>query len=80
MDRSFESVRRGANEVSARRLMASRAMKKEEKVLGQKLAEMAKMHFGEGFYALDDRLEAAIFSALVGIMKELKKRKEDLDT
>jgi hypothetical protein len=30
-------------------LKASRAMKKEEKIYGQKLAEMAKMHFQRGF-------------------------------
>lgn len=32
---------------------------------------MAKMHSSEAFYALDDQLEAAIFSVLVELMKEL---------
>jgi hypothetical protein len=31
-----------------------------------------------GFYALDDPLEPAVFSALVAMMKELEKRKVDL--
>jgi hypothetical protein len=32
---------------------------------------MAKMHSSEAFYALDDPLEAAVFSVLVEVMKEL---------
>jgi hypothetical protein len=52
-------------------------MKKDEQFVAKKLAEMGKMHSGEGFYVLDDPLEAAIFSALVEIMKELEKRKGD---
>ena len=34
---------------------------------------MAKMHSSEAFYALDDPLEAAVFSVLVELMKELAK-------
>jgi hypothetical protein len=52
MGRSFESVRMGAKEVSARWLKASRALKKEDQICGQKLAEMAKMHFQRGFLCL----------------------------
>jgi hypothetical protein len=43
----------------------------EDKVYGQKLAEMAKKHSSEAFYALDDPLEAAVFSVLVEILKEM---------
>jgi len=32
---------------------------------------MAKMHSSEAFYAVDEPLEAAIFSVLVELMKEL---------
>ena len=64
-----------SQDVSARWLKASRALKKEDQILGRKLAEMVKMHSGEGFYSLDDPLEAAIFSALVEMIKELEKRK-----
>ena len=45
---------------------------------GQRLAQMAKMHSSEGFYALDDPLEAAVFSVLVELMKEVKRRNADL--
>ena len=77
MGRSFESVRMGVKDLSARWMKASRALKKEDQVYGQKLAEMAKKHSSEAFYALDDPLEAALFSVLVEIMKE---RSEGEDT
>jgi predicted secreted Zn-dependent protease len=71
MGRSFESVRMGVKDVSARWMKASKALKKEDQVYGQKLAEMTKKHSSEPFYALDDPLEAAIFSVLVEMVKEL---------
>jgi hypothetical protein len=77
MGRSFESVRIGARDVSLRWLKASKALKKEDQVYGQRLAEMAKKHSSEAFYALDDPLEAAIFSVLVELMKQLEEMRED---
>lgn len=71
MGRSFESVRMGVKEVSARWAKASRALKKEDQVYGQKLAEMARKHSSEAFYALDDPLEAAVFSVLVEMVKDM---------
>jgi hypothetical protein len=56
MGRSFESVRMGVKDVSARWLKASRALKKEDQVYGQKIADMARKHSSEAFYALDDQL------------------------
>jgi hypothetical protein len=70
MGRSFESVRMGVKDVSARWLKASKALKEEDQVYGQMLAEMAKKHSSEAFYALDDPLEAAVFSVLVEMTKE----------
>ena len=40
-------------------------------VMEGRLAEMAKMHSREAFYALYDQLETTIFSVLVELMKEL---------
>ena len=57
-------------DVSARWLKASKALKKEDQIYGQMVAEMAKKHSSEAFYALDDPLEAAVFSALVEMMRE----------
>ena len=79
MGRSFESIRQGVKDVSARWLKASRALKKEDQVYGQRLAEMANKHSSEAFYALDDPLEAAVFSVLVEMLKETNRadRKND---
>jgi hypothetical protein len=64
-------VHMGAKEVSIRWARAGRALKKEDQVYAQKLAEMAKKHSSEAFYALDDPLEAAIFSVLIELLKEM---------
>jgi hypothetical protein len=71
MGRSFESVRMGVKEVSARWLKCSRALKKEDQEYALRLAEMAKKHSSEAFYALDDPLEAALFSVLLELMKRM---------
>ena len=70
MGRSFESMRMSLKDVSARWHKASKALKKEDQVYGQRLAEMANKHSSEAFYALDDPLEAAVFSVLVEMLKE----------
>jgi hypothetical protein len=67
----------GTKEVSARWLKASRALKKEDQIYGQKVAEMAKKHSSEAFYALDDPLEAAVFSVLVELLRELERGLEE---
>ncbi len=77
MGRSFESVRMGVKDVSARWLKASRALKKEDHIYGQKLADMAKKHSSEAFYALDDPLDAAVFSVLVELLRIREKRREE---
>lgn len=66
----------GVKDVSARWLKASKSLKKEDQVYGQRLAEMARKHSSEAFYALDDPLEAAVYSVLVEIMKELSDQKD----
>ncbi len=75
MGRSFESTRMGVKNVSARWLKASRTLQKEDQIYGQRLAEMAKKHSSEAFYALDDSLEAAMFSVPVEMLKEMDKAK-----
>ena len=61
----------GVKEVSSRWLKASRALAKDDQVYGQMVAQMAKKHSSEAFYALDDPLEAAVFSVLVEMQKDL---------
>ncbi len=48
----------GVKDVSARWAKASRALKKEDQIYGQKVAEMARKHSSEAFYALDDSLDS----------------------
>ena len=67
----------GVKDVSARWLKASRALKKEDQIYGQRLADMAKKHSSEAFYALDDPLEAAVFSVLVELIKETEKSENE---
>jgi hypothetical protein len=79
MGRTFKSVRMGSHEVAARWLKASRALRREDQIYGQRLAEMAKIHSSEAFYALDDPLEAAVFSALIEILREAdEERRENM--
>ncbi len=82
MGRTFKSVRMGSQEVAQRWLKASRALIKEDQICGKRLAEMVKMHSSEAFYALDDPLEAAIFSVLIELLKETDRKtveKHDVD-
>lgn len=77
MGRSFESVLMGVKDVSARWTKMARAMKKEDQVYALRLAEMARKDSSEAFYALDDPLEAAVFSVLVELMRELEAVEEN---
>ena len=81
MGRSFESVRMGVKDVSIRWLKASKVLKKKDQIYGQKVAEMTKKHSSEAFYALNDPLEAAVFSVLVEMLKEIDvaNREKDID-
>ena len=80
MGRSFESVRMGIKEVSARWSRAGRGLRKEDQICGRKLSDMAKKHSSEAFYALDDPLEAAVFSALIETLKEIEDMHEEIRT
>jgi hypothetical protein len=77
MGRSFESVRMGVREVAERWTRVKRALKREDQVYADRLIVMAKRHSSEGFYAFDDPLEAAMFSALVEMLKEMDRRDVD---
>jgi hypothetical protein len=71
MGRSFESVRQGVQRVADRWARSSRALKKEDQQYGEKLVQMAKKHSSEVFVGCNDPLEAAVFSALVEMLKHL---------
>ncbi|MDG6256227.1 MAG: hypothetical protein QCH35_01370 [Methanomicrobiaceae archaeon] len=76
MGRSFESVRLGVKNTADRWMRVQKAMRKEDQAYAEKLAEMAKRHSSEGFYAFDDPLEAAVFSVLVEMLKEIDGARE----
>lgn len=65
MGRSFESVRMTVKDVSARWLKSINALKKEDKIYGQMIAEMAKKHSIEAFYAIYDLPDVSVFSMMV---------------
>ena len=81
--RSFQSVRMGVNSTADRWARAARALKKEDKPYGERLARLAKMHSSEAFYGCDDGLESAVFSVLVEMLKRQDQAgshgKEDVD-
>jgi len=52
-------------------------MKKEDQGYARELAAMAKKHSSEAFYALDDPLEAAVFSALIELLKKVEEESAD---
>jgi len=83
MGRSFESVRQGVKNIADHWARSSRALKKEDQQYGERLVELAKKHSSEAFMACDDPLEAAVFSALVEIIKRQDQieslLKEDVD-
>jgi predicted Zn-dependent protease len=62
----------GVAELSGRWLRARRALRREDQIFAERLADMAKRHASEGFDAFDDPLEAAVFSVLIEILKRLE--------
>ena len=76
MGRSFESVRQGVKGPIDRWARAARALRKEDKPYGERLAALAKLHSSEAFYGCDDPLEAAVFSVFIGILRQQEERVE----
>ena len=74
MGRSFESVRQGVKGPIDRWARAARALRKEDKPYGERLVALAKLHSSEAFYGCDDPLEAAVFSGIIGILRQQEER------
>jgi hypothetical protein len=72
MEQSNETIRIGVKSTAERWLRVRRAMRKEDQVYAERLAEMIGQHSREGFHAFDDPLEAALFSVLVELLKEME--------
>jgi hypothetical protein len=69
MGRSFTSVRMEVRVLTERWERAARTLPGKDRELGLRVAEMARRHSSECFYAFDDPLEAAVFSVLIEILK-----------
>jgi len=78
MGRSIHSIRMDVKAISERWMAVRRALKKEEQHNAEKLSEMAKKHCNEVFYNFTDPLEAAVFSVLLEIQKQLDDLKQEL--
>jgi len=69
MGRSVKSVRQGVNDTTGRWVRSARTLAGRKQVHGEQLAAFAKQHSSEAFYVCEDPLEAAVFSALVEILR-----------
>jgi len=68
MGRSVSSIRQEANGIADRWARAAQAVDDEEQN-GRRLGCCAKYHASDAFYGCDEPLEAAVFSALVELLK-----------
>ncbi|GEM_PF-1101362 len=75
MGRTVPSIRMEVKKIAERWVAVKKALKKEDRLFADKLAEMAKKHSSETFYLFDDPLEAAIFSVLLEMQKEIEELK-----
>jgi hypothetical protein len=76
MGRSFTSVRLGVKGPLERWARAARALRKEDRPYGECVAALARLHSSEAFYGCDEPLEAAIFSGLMGILRQVGEQEE----
>ena len=69
MGRSFLSIRQGVNILAGRWTRIARRLKRKSGAGGM-LVVMAKQHSSACFAGCNDPLEAAVFSAFVGLVRE----------
>ena len=71
-----ESLGIGMKNTAMRWHRVKRAMKIEDQAYADKLAEMIARHAKERFTAFEDPLEAALFSVLIELLKEIDRKRE----
>jgi hypothetical protein len=70
MGRSVASIRQRVKGIAERWEQAARVLAREDdRSCGEALAGLVKMHSSDVFYGCNEPLEAAVFSALVEIVK-----------
>ncbi|KUG14132.1 hypothetical protein ASZ90_016226 [hydrocarbon metagenome] len=77
MGRSFTSVRMGVKELTGSWERVARSLPGADGEAALRVVELAKRYASEGFTTFDDPLEAAVFSALIGILKDREARHVD---
>lgn len=70
MGRSFVSIRQAVKGLTERWARVTRALRPEDRPHAERLVAAAGKHSSEAFFGCDDPLEAAIFSAVVGIARQ----------
>jgi hypothetical protein len=76
MERFPESMKPGMDATAERWMRVRRAMCKEDQIYVERLAGMIRSHNREGIHAFDDPLEAAVFSVLIELLKELERKRD----
>ncbi len=51
-----------------------RAMRPEDQVYAERLAEMIERHAGDRLHPLQDSLEAAMFAVMIELLKDMERR------
>lgn len=69
--RSIGSIRQEVNGIAERWQRSAHALEAEDQPEGEQLARLVKTHSSDSFYGCDEPLEAAIFSILAELQKEL---------
>jgi hypothetical protein len=76
MERCAETLKPGMDATAERWMRVRRAMPREDQMYVERLAGMIRSHAREGIHAFDDPLEAAVFSVLVELLKELERKRD----
>jgi hypothetical protein len=67
----------GVKELTGRWERVARSLPGADGEAALRVVELAKRYASEGFTTFDDPLEAAVFSALIGILKDREARHVD---
>ncbi|ACL16526.1 hypothetical protein [Methanosphaerula palustris] len=68
MGRVFLSPRMAVQRIARNWQQCGVLMREQDQIAADYLGKMAKQYASEGFYAFDDPLEAAVISALIGLV------------
>jgi hypothetical protein len=76
LGRSVGSIRQEVNGIAERWHRSAQVLGDKDRLHGEHLASLAKVHSSDVFYGCDEPLEAAVFSVLSEIQKKLERMRE----